>query len=315
MTFHTVSETAFNRSKAVRDRSGLTALRLDLGGTAATSVEEVARYIESEIHRLECLEAASEDGVSENDPAFEQYRGQLQEALWAVRGDAVIRSYEDLQAARKAVIDVIDTIVSRNNGETLIHPLDPNAAPAFTNTRCKASEKETQAPYGFICGHFGADPSVGVLLTDRQLIDAAVETLKQDCPDYSEEMFIREALRSAAQSVVATWAAREVRLEDAKGEIRTRSGSETYEQIRRGIEELREARESAETWNVATGGNIPIITTTYVMRAAKVGMHTVRAFLRDARNSSSTDQYADVYHTYREFRDKGSNPAHAVKAA
>ena len=220
----------------------------------------------------------------------------------------------ELLSDPEIVVTLLNKLVSLTEGEKIIYVCETEPVSTFVKTRRKAEkDKEKESPYDFLHRYFAAENNKPIMLTDKAMIDKAIEVARMQNPRYDRDKFIREAIRKAAQTEISTWAAKEIRLDKMKDEVRVRSGPATEQKIRNVIDVFRVARTNKDNWIAETnGGNVPIITHSLIGKVAKVGINTLEGFLAAVRDSDEEDKFEDVYKSYAQYRESGANPEHAV---
>jgi hypothetical protein len=212
-----------------------------------------------------------------------------------------------------AILEVLNRLAQMTDGDKIVYSYDKNPSLAFAKTRSEPMESEKESPLAYVKKMFGCDQKDDILVNDYDLITKAVGIVRQNNPNYDLDKFVREALRKAAQSEIATHATIEVRGPEGKKNIRIRSGAATEAKLIATIEKMRVDRQDEKSWVSGTGGgNVPVITYSVIGKLAKCGKVAVETFIKNARVEGSEDTYPDVYTTYKEWREKGSNPAHKV---
>ena len=211
------------------------------------------------------------------------------------------------------ILEVLNRLAQMTDGDRIVYSYDKNPSLAFAKTRSSPMESESESPLSYVKKMFACNQKDDVLVNDYDLITRAINIVRENKSDYNLDKFVREALRKAAQSEIATYATIEVRGPEGKKNIRTRSGSATEAKLIETIETMRVDRQDVKNWESGTGGgNVPVITYSVIGKLAKCGKVAVETFIKNARIEGSDDTYPDVYATYKEWRDKGSNPAHKV---
>jgi hypothetical protein len=212
----------------------------------------------------------------------------------------------------ETVTTLLNKLATLTEGEKIVYTCEPQPVPAFLKARKKAESDEKESPFEFIASFLGQPNEKVIMVTDKELIDKAVQVGKWASDRYDLNRFIKDAIRKAAQTEISTWAAREVLVDGSKNKVRLRTGTATEDTIRKTIDDLRACRSTEASWNTKTGGNVPIITYSLVAKYSSSGINTVTKFLEAVRATDEEDKYEDVYPTYRDYRESGNNPEHRV---